>query len=493
MRTSPASTQLGRTGERSVQDYIDEVPCWADGTVLTSLPLTAMQWRIWGLAAAGKFFEGLIVFLTGVAIPLIGADFKLDAFQHGIVGGASLSGILLGALTLGGLADTLGRRTMFIIEMVIFILFLVLAALSPSFIWLVVCLFGLGLALGCDYPTAHLIISESVPSPARGRLVLGAFGFQAVGAVTGTLIGFLILTYYPEIDAWRLMYASVVVPALLVVIGRFFVTESAPWLFVRGRIDEAVNVTKRLLKRSPAYPTEVNLTCPVGRDDKKSEPGYGALFEPNNRRATVLAAVPWFFQDLATYGIGIFTPTILASTFGHISGHTRNVSDLIMRDILAAKGAALIDALLIVGIICAVVLTDKVGRIRLQIVGFIGCAVGLLLATISLDVAGTAGIVLLFAGFMLFNFMTNIGPNAQTYLLAGEVFPTKIRGRGAGSAAAFAKIGAVLTAVLFPILMADIGTKALLFGLVATSLIGAAITYRFRIETTGVNLEKIGL
>ena len=110
MRTSPASTQLGRTGERSVQDYIDEVPCWADGTVLTSLPLTAMQWRIWGLAPAGKFFEGLIVFLTGVAIPLIGADFKLDTFQHGIVGGASLSGILLGALTLGGLADTLGRR-----------------------------------------------------------------------------------------------------------------------------------------------------------------------------------------------------------------------------------------------------------------------------------------------------------------------------------------------------------------------------------------------
>ncbi|MGI9403020.1 MAG: MFS transporter, partial [Hyphomicrobium sp.] len=239
-------------------------------------------------------------------------------------------------------------------------------------------------------------------------------------------------------------------------------------------------------------PTEVNLTCPLDRNDKKSEPGYSALFQPHNRRATVLAAVPWFFQDLATYGIGIFTPTILASAFGHISGHTRNVSGLILHDILAAKGAALIDTLLIVGIICAVILTDKIGRIRLQILGFIGCAVGLLLATISLDVAGTTSTALLFAGFMLFNFMTNIGPNAQTYLLAGEVFPTKIRGRGAGSAAAFAKIAAVLTAVLFPILMADIGTKALLYGLVATSLIGAAITYRFRIETTGVNLEKIG-
>jgi hypothetical protein len=40
---------------------------------------------------------------------------------------------------------------------------------------------------------------------------------------------------------------------------------------------------------------------------------------------------------------------------------------------------------------------------------------------------------LIFAGFMLFNFMTNLGPNAQTYLLAGEVFPTRLRGTGAGS------------------------------------------------------------
>ena len=70
---------------------------------------------------------------------------------------------------------------------------------------------------------------------------------------------------------------------------------------------------------------------------------------------------------------------------------------------------------------------------------------------------------------------------------------SRIRGKGAGLAAAFAKIGAVLTAFLFPILLADIGTKALLFGLVAASLLGALVTYLFRIETTGLNLEKLGL
>src|SRR6185295_14312054 len=148
--------------------------------------------------------------------------------------------------------------------------------------------------------------------------------------------------------------------------------------------------------------------------------------------------------------------------------------------------------LLIVGIVAAVLLVDRVGRIRLQVLGFIGCALGLLLAALSLKVGGTLSVVLLFAGFMLFNFMTNLGPNAMTYLIAGEVFPTHIRGTGAGFAASFAKVGAVLTSFLFPILLKDLGTVTLLYILVGTSLLGAFVTWRFGIETAGLNLETIG-
>ena len=43
----------------SVQAYIDETPVWPDGTEVSGSPMTRMQWRIWGLAAAGKFFEGM--------------------------------------------------------------------------------------------------------------------------------------------------------------------------------------------------------------------------------------------------------------------------------------------------------------------------------------------------------------------------------------------------------------------------------------------------
>jgi MFS transporter, putative metabolite transport protein len=475
--------------ERSVQAYIDETPVWSDGTPLLWAPMTAMQWRIWWLAAAGKFFEGLVVFMTGVAMPLIAEEFGLTRAEHGVVGAASLFGILIGAVGLGSLSDHFGRKCMFIVEMIIFMIFLVLLVASPGYLWLVICLFGLGLALGCDYPTAHLIISESIPTSARGRLVLAAFGFQAVGALAGTLVGYLVLKNVPEIGAWRWMYATAIIPALLVTIGRFTITESAHWLLVRGRLGDARAQMARLLAREPLYPKIVEFTAATVTRSRQS---FWALFSKANRRATLLASIPWFLQDLGTYGIGLFTPTILAAAIGHKAAHVRSLADLISNDELAARGAALIDVLLIVGIVCAIIFVDRIGSIRLQVWGFIGCAAGLLIAAASTFATGMTATLLIFAGFMLFNFMTNLGPNAQTYLLAGEVFPTGVRGMGAGFAAAVAKIGAVATAFLFPILLADLGTRTLLFILVGTSLLGAVVTWMFRIETTGVNLEQIG-
>ncbi|WP_374254339.1 MFS transporter [Xanthobacter sp.] len=490
----------GFNHKRSVQDYIDETPIWRDGTQVAATPMTAMQWRIWWLAAAGKFFEGLVVFMTGVTLPLMAREFGMDAFQHGLVGAASLAGILFGALLLGGLADQFGRKLMFVAEMVIFIIFLALLAVSPSFGWTVVFLFGIGIALGCDYPTAHLVISESIPSVARGRLVLSAFGFQAVGALTGTLLGYLVLSNIEAVSAWRLMYAAAILPAVAVAVARLFVPESASWLLAHGRVEEAQQAAQRLLARSPQYPKSIALSHRHhGHGGGAAhDPGHdrtpAALFKtPHNRRATVLAAVPWFLQDLSTYGIGIFTPTILAAAFGHQADVGRNLSDLVSADLLASEGAALIDLLLLVGIGAAVALSDRIGRIPLQIAGFVGCAAGLLVAALSTYYSGDRVVTMVVIGFMLFNFMTNLGPNAQTYLIAGEVFPTRIRGMGAGFAAAFAKIGAVLTAFLFPILLADLGTRTLLFMLIAASLLGAVVTWHYRIETRGRSLDDIGI
>ncbi len=483
-----------KTLPKSVQDYLDETPLWPDGTPVLDIPMSTMQWRIWWLAAAGKFFEGMIVFMTGVAMPLIEREFHLTEIQRGIVGAAALFGILIGATALGGLSDHLGRRKMFIGEMVLFNIFLILVALSPGTTWLILCLFGLGLALGCDYPTAHLVISENIPTRFRGKLVLSAFGFQAVGALFGTAVGFMILKANVSVSDWRLMYASAILPALIVLAGRFFTTQSPHWLVAQGRLEEAERELMKLLARVPQYPHRVILSPfaeKLGSDDHKTPP-LAKLFKKKNRRATILASLPWFLQDLSTYGIGIFTPTILTATVGMSSASPKNLSELIYTDTIAAKGAAGIDLLLILGIIAAIYFADSLGRIRLQILGFIGCAAGLLLAASSTHFSGETKIILIFAGFMLFNFMTNMGPNAMTYLLAGEVFRTKIRGVGAGFAASFAKVGAVLTAFLFPVLLKSLGTQNLLILLAGASLLGAVITWFFRIETNGVSLEKIG-
>ncbi|MGC2161027.1 MAG: MFS transporter [Silvibacterium sp.] len=482
------------SGPRTVQDYIDERPIWPDGTRLQSFPMTTMQRRIWMLAAAGKFFEGFVVFMTGVALPLIASEFAIAPSQKGFVTAATLGGILIGAVGLGSLSDYFGRKSMFIVEMIIFTAFLGAAVFCTSFISLIFCLFGLGIALGCDYPTAHMIISENIPSMSRGKLVLAAFAFQAIGALGGTAVGYAVLVAVPNLDAWRWMFATAVVPALLVTIGRFYVTESANWLHTRGATERAQLAASRLLSRKPQYPQTIVLLQHAAAPGQNEHNGgsFLSLFSKRYRRATILASVPWFLQDLSTYGIGIFTPTILAAAIGHKAEHVRSMSDLIANATLAAKGDAMITMLLIVGIVFAVFLADRLGRIWLQVFGFFGCAAGLFLASLSVDFSGELKIVLIFAGFMLFNFMTNVGPNAQTYLLAGEVFPTAIRGKGAGFAAAFAKIGAVATAFLFPVLLVTIGTRWLLYGLVLSSILGAIVTWVYRIETNGVNLDHIG-
>lgn len=485
-----------QSGMKTVQEYIDETPIWSDGTAVTSVPMTAMQWWIWTLATAGKFFEGLMVFMTGVALPLIVEEFRLGAMEKGAVGAAPLFGILVGATVLGGLSDRVGRKRMFIVEMILFAISLILLVFSPGFAWLLVFLFIMGAALGCDYPTAHMMISENIPSIARGKLVLSAFGFQAVGALVGTGLGYLILYENPEIGAWRWMYATGVIPAILVVFARYYIPDSGHWLVSRGRIAEAERELERLLARRPPHPLKVNLAVfSSDHHPAKDEPvagGFGVLFSRKYIRSTIFASVPWFLQDLGTYGIGMFTPTILASVIAAGTTHGHNIAGLIYTDMLAAKGAAFIDCLLLVGIVFAVLLADKAGRIRLQVLGFVGCAAGLFLASLSIGPGEGTKTFFIFAGFMLFSFMTNLGPNAMTYLIAGEVFPTHVRGKGAGFAASFAKVGSVLTVFLFPILLRDMGTEALLYFLVGTSLLGALVTWFFRIETTGVNLEKIG-
>ena len=473
--------------KKTVQAYIEEIPNWQDGSSLGKAPLSGMQWLVWSLATAGKFFEGLIVFMGGIALPLVSEQFSIDQTTKGFITAATLAGILIGALFLGGLADRFGRKPVFIGEMVLLLIGLLGASFSSSSELLIFWLFIMGLALGADYPTAHLVISESIPASIRGRLVLGAFSFQALGAVIGTAICAVVLSSKPELSTWRIFYLLPVIPVALVAWGRIFLPESSHWLLSKGHLTKAEKQLRKLLNRQDISLLQLEIAEEGVVKYKSSK--FGDLFHGKQLKSTILASLPWFLQDISTYGIGIFTPIIIAAAFG-AEAQEHNLSAVIHNDLLGAKGTALVDIGFLVGIAFAIWLSDKLGRIPLQIAGFIGCALGLLIAAAG-NFNGANNIVLIGVGFFLFQFMTNLGPNSQTYLIAGEVFPTKIRGVGAGFAAASGKVGAVITAFFFPALLSGFGADRLLPLLALTSLIGALVTWLYRVETKGVNLETI--
>jgi len=439
---------------------------------LDETPFTRTQRKVWLLSAMGVLLDGFDFFIIGVALPLIAHQFHLSPTMKGLVAVAAVAGAFLGALAFGQIADRMGRKGMFLLDIILFVMFSAASAAAWNAWSLIVFRFMLGIGIGADYPIGVSYIAECVPTRLRGRLVVSAFAFQALGSLLGVLVGLAILKIDPSMQAWRVMLAVGVLPAIAVVLAREGLPESVRWHLARGNYDEASHAASQLLE----FPVELNAQNSPCVECKVS---FASLFSKRYLRRTIFASVPWFLQDISTYGIGIFTPTILAAM---ALGGT---ASFVAKDIGATEGAAAVDLLLLVGFMLAIVLVRHISRVALQIVGFLGMALGLLMAGASSLFPAHSGaqMGMIVGGFMVFNCLMNMGPNATTYLLSGETFPTAIRATGAGFAAAMAKFGAVLGTFFFPVLKAQFGIPALLVGLALASTMAAAVTYGFRVET----------
>jgi MFS family permease len=457
------------------------------GESLDEAPMTRLHVRYWLLAALGIMLDGFDFFIIGVANPLVAKDFGIDATQKGLVSAAAIVGAIFGAGLLGPLGDKLGRRRIFKFDLLLFFVFS-LACVGAWDVWsLIAFRFVLGIAIGLDYPIAASYLAEVLPKRARGRWLTGAFSLQAAGILLGALVGVVILQILPDIDSWRLMLGFGAIPSLVIVWLRRKVPESPRWLAQNGRPDEARQITERLVQH-PVEVTEADRhrTTPVPE-------GLKALIQPElfkrrMLRRTIFTSLPWFLMDIATYGVGIFTPTLLAA-ISLKGAHTTFLAD----DISATKGTAALDLFLVIGFAIAILLVDRVGRIPLQVTGFGMMAVALAILSVAegLPGGGDGHIALVFIGFALFNTFMNAGPNATTYTLAAEVFPSEMRSAGQGFAAAMAKLGAALGVFLFPILQDDIGNSALLAIIAGGCVLGLIVTLAFRIETRGRSIEEL--
>ena len=97
---------------------------------------------------------------------------------------------------------------------------------------------------------------------------------------------------------------------------------------------------------------------------------------------------------------------------------------------------------------------------------------------------------LVFAGFIVFNFMMNAGPNSTTFTLAPELFPTQMRASAGGLAASVAKMGATLGVFAFPILKSEFGVPFILVLMAAVSVLALVVAWGFAREINeGSSLE----
>jgi len=439
----------------------------------------------------GIFLDGFDLFIIGVALPLIMKTFSTTPGIIGLIGASAVLGAVAGASIGGTLSDRWGRKALYVLDLSVFIVLSVCSAFSWSVASLIFFRFLLGVGIGADYPICASYISAFMPTRVRGRMLIGAFSFQALGMAGAAAVGLLILKVFPSFQAWRIMLAVGALPAVVVILLRMAVPESARWYLLHGKHHEAARVIRKLVPDKEFEVYELALKAHKLPEDIKSEKTcYRALFDAKNIKRTILAVVPWFLMDIITYAVGIFTPIILAAMAFSSEG-----LDTLASDFISTEGAMFLDIFLVLGFALNILLIDKWGRIKLQLFGFGGMAIGLLILAVSLLVPAShsLNILLVFAGFTIFNVLMNMGPNATTFILPAELYPTSLRGSGHGFAAATAKIGAALGIFLLPVVKAAAGMAFTLVMMAILAVAAFMVTLVFKVETKHKSLEELSM
>jgi MFS transporter, putative metabolite transport protein len=427
------------------------------GGLIDAAELRPTHWRIWLLSAMGVFLDGFDLFIVAVAMPLIVTSLSPSPAMQGLIGASAVLGAIVGASVLGHLTDRWGRKYLYLADLSIFIVFAVLSGCAWDTYSLIAFRFLLGIGVGADYPICASYVTEFMPARLRGRMLVGAFSFQALGMFGAAVTGLLLLNVFPSQDCWRLMLVAGAIPAGIVLVFRISVPESARWCLRQGKITEAVKILNEVI---PGKEKEIAAAAAIEHRELSSTQetvSYWALFSPRYIRRTVLASVPWFLMDIATYGVGLFTPLLLATVaFGTSHKGTLAV------EYLAIEQAAFVDLFLILGFVINILLVDKWGRIKLQVLGFAGMALGLIVLAAAELLPGASAIHVpsVLVGFTLFNLLMNMGPNATTFLLPAELFPTEVRASGHGLSAGFAKLGGALGAFFLATLEVRVGSTS---------------------------------
>lgn len=461
------------------------------GTVRTKVParLDRLPWSRWhwmiviGLGTVW-ILDGLEVTIVGnLSAQLAQPGSGLDISQAQVAGTAAalyVSGACSGALFFGWLTDRFGRKKLFIITLLVYLVATLMTAFSFSVWWFYLFRFLTGFGIGGEYAAINSAIDELIPSRHRGRIDLLINGSYWLGAAGGALLTVPLLNNLAVNIGWRIAFGLGVVLGLAILLVRRHVPESPRWLFIHGRGEEAERIVGGI------------------EDEVRRETG-ARLEEPEQaitiRQRRSIGFVKIAHTMVALYprrtvlGLALFIGQAFmynAITFGYaqiLSIHF---------DIVTYTGYyfAVIAVGNFLGPLVLGPLFDTVGRIPMISGTYIGSGL-LLLGTAWLFDQEMLTAVTLTLCWSVVLFFASAGASSA-YLTVSEIFPMETR---AMAIAFFYAIGTAVGGISGPLIFANLvetgvpGDTALAFAIGAGLMIAAGLVELF----LGVKAERRSL
>ncbi|MFO1512630.1 MAG: sugar porter family MFS transporter [Verrucomicrobiota bacterium] len=440
-----------------------------DGSALLLVALVAMT---------GGFLFGYDTAVINGANQYLKIHFALTPWQEGIAGASAILGCVPGAMVAGFLSDRFGRRQVLFVCAILYALSGLLSTVPRTFTEFLVARFISGLGIGASSMICPVYIAEMATKNWRGRL--GSL-FQ-LGIVSGILVTLFINARIQGLgdeawnaaSGWRWMLGAEVVPAAVLLILLFFVSESPRWLMQAGREPAA-----RQILESIGGPAHVEAEITAVRDVSGQEDGnFLDLFHARFRRPLLIAVLLMAFSQFSGINAIMYYSTKIFTTAGV------GVKD-------AFTASAIIGLVNLLFTFVAIVFVDKAGRRPLLLVGLAAQVIAL--GTVGwMFHAGIQGVALL-VGIVTFiaAFAMALGP--IPWILCSEIFPTRLRGRAMSLATFTIWTSCYLVAQTFPMLndSPKVGPALTFWLYAACSLVGFIFVLIMVTETKGRSLEEI--
>ncbi|MEF9925583.1 MAG: MFS transporter [Eggerthellaceae bacterium] len=424
---------------------------------LDDVAMTPFLRKITFFSSGGSFLDGYVLSLIGVALTQIVPQFNLSSEWSAAIGAAVLLGIFVGTIVGGYLTDLIGRKKMFIIDVIAIGVFSLLSVFCSSPLELVLARFFIGVFIGADYPIATSLIAEFTPKKHRAISMGMVSAAWYLGATVAAGVGYAL---YGLENGWQWMLGSAVIPCIFLLIGRHDIPESPMWLAQKGRVAEAEEITHRVFGND----VEIVLEAP-GEKTK-----FRKIFQKGYLKRIIFLGVFILCQVVPMYAIYTFGPEIMTA-FGLGEGRE------------AILGESAVSLFFLVGSIPAMFWLTSMGRRPLLIRSLALMAVGLLVLGFFPD----APVLVIIAAFGLYAFFSG-GPGILQWLYPNELFPTEVRASAVGVAIAISRVGTIIATYATPLFLAAYGIGPTMLVAAGLVIFGLVLSIVMAPETKGKSL-----